>query len=445
MSIQGGTSPSSPQKGLHIIARSAYGKNRISYPIFKDDPSKAKELTEFKRIIIRAWGSLITGGLFNDAYAHRLMAKSDLDIQAYQPAIVFINGEYWGLHALREANKNSWYYQYHYDIDREDPGFDILQHTLNNGQPYADVDEGNAYHWNSMMTFLRSNDMQLSGNYEYLKTQMDIDNFITYIWHCIYVGKWDWPNNNDASWRAKTADGKWRWIQFDMETGFGVATSLGPEYSSLGPQLNMLKAVIEGVYIPGFGKYGPHPIMAEIYDNEEFMKAFVDWYTEHSRREFHPDTMNTILDEMAAEIRPYMPEYKHRWPFIGAIRGDWESALQLMKDYNLLRPDYVEDHLSAVSNTEILIPLEYKLAQNIPNPFSTSTIINYQLPKPASVRLNIYNALGQLIESYSQQHNTGGHYALEWNARNLSSGVYFVTMETEGFFEVKKLLKVAVE
>ncbi|MCK4992305.1 MAG: chitobiase/beta-hexosaminidase C-terminal domain-containing protein, partial [Bacteroidales bacterium] len=139
--IQGDTSPSSPQKGLHIIARSDYGKNRIAYPIFKDDPSKAKELTEFKRFIIRAWGSLITGSLFNDAYAHRLMATSELDIQAYQPAIVFINGEYWGIHALREANKNSWYYQYHYDIDREDPGFDLLQHTLNNGQPYANVDE----------------------------------------------------------------------------------------------------------------------------------------------------------------------------------------------------------------------------------------------------------------------------------------------------------------
>jgi len=47
MRIQGGTSPASPQKGLHIIARNTYGKNRINSPIFKDDPSKAKVLVDF--------------------------------------------------------------------------------------------------------------------------------------------------------------------------------------------------------------------------------------------------------------------------------------------------------------------------------------------------------------------------------------------------------------
>ncbi|MGD9328592.1 MAG: lamin tail domain-containing protein, partial [Cyclobacteriaceae bacterium] len=54
--IQGGTSPASPQKGLHVIARNEYGMNRISYPIFQNDPSKARKLTEYKRFIIRAWG-----------------------------------------------------------------------------------------------------------------------------------------------------------------------------------------------------------------------------------------------------------------------------------------------------------------------------------------------------------------------------------------------------
>jgi len=443
--IQGGSSPASPQKGLHIIARSTYGKNRISYPIFEDDPSKAKELTEFKRFIIRAWGSLITGSLFNDAYAHRLMAKSELDIQAYEPAVVFINGEYWGLHALREASKNPWYFQYHYGIDREDPGVDILQHTLNNGQPYAEVDEGSSYHWNNMMNFVRSNDMRLPENYTYLKTQIDMDNFIAYLWHCIYVGKWDWPNNNDASWRPRTANGSWKWIQFDMETGFGVAASLGPQYSSLGPQLNMIKAVIEGVDIPDFGKYGPHPIVAEIYNNEEFLNAFTDWYTQHSQQEFHPDTMNTILDEMAAEIRPYMPEYKHRWPFIGSVREDWEISLENIKEYNRLRPGYVEQHLWTLTATEEYTPLEYKLVQISPNPFITSIRIQYQLPEPAIVKLQIYNSVGQLVEDLSQNHTAGGHFTLEWDAWDLSPGVYFISLKTDGFFEVKKIIKLAAD
>jgi hypothetical protein len=438
--IQGGTSPASPQKGLHVIARSEYGKNRFTYKIFKQDPSKAKNLTEFKRFIIRAWGSLITGSLFNDAYAHRLMAKNDLDIQAYQPAVVFINGEYWGLHALREANKNSWYYQYHYDIDRDDPGYDILSHSFRNGRPYAYIDEGDADHWNEMINFLNTHDMNLSENYEYIKTQIDVDNLITYLGHCIYVGKWDWPNNNDASWRPRTADGKWRWIQYDMETAFGVATELGPEYSMLGPQLNMLKAAIEGVDIPGFGKYGPHPILANLYNNEEFKDSFIDWFASSLNDEFFPDSMNYILEEMAVEIRPYMQEYKQRWPFIGDVDNEWANTLEQIKEYNNTRPIYMRKHLLEQYDTEKITPVDYKLLQNFPNPFNSVTTIKYQIPKAGKVVIKIYNVLGQKITSFNKRHNSGGHYSIKWNANEYSNGLFFYTIDVEEFRDVKKML-----
>ena len=416
MRIQGGSSPASPQKGLHIIARSEYGMNRIKYPVFKNDPSKAKDIKEFKRFIIRAWGSLIAGSLLNDAYAHRLMAKSDLDIQAYQPVIVFINGEYWGLHALREANKNSWYYQYHYGIDRDDPGCDILIHNSNNGQPYASIDEGNALHWNFMINYLETHDMSLPENYNYIKTQMDIDNFIAYMGHCIYVGKWDWPNNNDASWRPRTSDGRWRWIQFDMETGFGVATLLGPGFEMLGPQLNMFQAAIEGLYIPGFEKYGPHPVLAKLFQNEEFKEAFFGWFIDHSNHEFNPDTMNYILDEMAAEIRPYIEEYRHRWPFIGSMRGDWEYSLSQIKDFNIRRPDYIMQQMQVLNDIEENRAVDYSLLQIYPNPFVGFTTIRYQIPKAANVVIKIYNIHGQLITLYPKWHDYEGHYSISWDA-----------------------------
>ena len=440
ISIQGGTSPASPQKGLNVIARGAYGKNRIGYPLFENDPSGAKQLTEYKRFIIRAWGSLITGSLFNDAYAHRLMAENDLDIQAYRPAVVFINGEYWGLHELREANKNSWYYHYHHDIDRDDPGCDILLHSYRNGQPYAYIDEGDASHWNAMMNYINTHDMNLEGNYEYLKTRMDVDNFIAYMGHCIYVSKWDWPNNNDASWRPHTADGRWRWIQFDMETGFGVATGLGPEYASLGPQLNMFDAVIKGIEIHNFGTYGPHPIMAKLNHNVEFREAFIDWFVERFDHEFHPDSMNLILDEMAAEIRPYMLEYQHRWPFIGGIRGDWESSLAGIREFNNQRQDYVKEQLLELSGTDEIPPVETRLLQNYPNPFVEQTTIPYQLPGAANVIIKIYNAHGQLIMFYPKWHNSEGNYSIVWNAQGHAGGLYFFTIEVDGFYDVKKMM-----
>jgi len=442
ISIQGGTSPASPQKGLHVIARSIYGRNRIEYPIFKECPSKARHLTEFKRFIIRAWGSLITGALFNDAYAHRLMAENDLDIQEYRPAVVFINGEYWGLHALREANKNSWYYQNYYDIDRENPGYDILQHSIGNGQPYAYIDEGDDVHWQAMIDFLNTHDMTISENYEYIKTQLDMDNFIAYLGHCIYVSKWDWPNNNDASWRPRTADGRWRWIQYDMETGFGVAASLGPQYEILGPQLNMVKAVIEGINIPGFGRYGPHPIAANLYKNKEFQNSFVDWFIYHMKHEFHPDSMNYLLDEMAAEIRPYMQEYKNRWPFIGGVNTDWAASIERMKEFNRLRPDYMKQHLLQYFNTDKLPPVNFKLMQNFPNPFNSKTTIKYGVPKAAKVSISIYNILGQKIASFTKNHDSTGYYLIQWDAKTFAAGVYLYLIQSGKLKEVKKMVLV---
>jgi CotH kinase protein/Lamin Tail Domain/Chitobiase/beta-hexosaminidase C-terminal domain/Secretion system C-terminal sorting domain len=445
INVQGGTSPASPQKGLHVIARSEYGKNRISYPIFKNDPSKAKELKEFKRFIIRSWGSLIGGGLLNDAYSHRIMAKNDLDIQGYQPAVVFINGEYWGLHSLREANKFSWYYQDHYNIDRDDPGYDILNHSSKNGFPYANVEEGDAVHWAKMILYIKTNDMSLAENYEHLKSMINMENFITYLGHCMYIAKWDWPNNNDASWRPRTEDGKWKWIQYDMETGLGAATALGAQYAMLGPQLNMVKVVTEGVDIPGFSKYGPHPIVEQIFNNYEFRDSLNNWFDYHLAHEFSPDSMNYLLDEMAAELKPYMEEYINRSPYIGELYDGWENAIEQIREFNNLRPDYMREHLLDITDVDATTFINYSLHQNYPNPFNPVTKIQYSIPivvasHDLAVKLKVYDVLGREIITLVNEIKQPGNYEVNFDAKNLASGLYFYTINAGEFRDVKKMI-----
>ncbi|MBC8181810.1 CotH kinase family protein [candidate division KSB1 bacterium] len=446
--IQGGTSPASPQKGLHVFARSIYSKNRIDYPLFKDSKSKANKLTEFKRFIIRAWGSTINAALFNDAFAHRLMEESDLDIQAYRPAVVFINGEYWGLHEIREANKNSWYYHFHYGIDREDPGFDILEHVYWGDLPYAAIDEGDAIHWNNMRTFLNTHDMSEQENYEYIKTQIDVDNFINYLGHCVYCGKWDWPNNNDASWRPSTADAKWKWVQYDMETGFGVAAELGSVFTMLGPQFNMIKHVIDGVFIPGFGTYGPHPLLPKLLENDEFKNSFINWFDVHLDLEFAPTRAISLLNEMAAEIEPYMQEYKHRWPFSTDMNNDWHYHLDLIRNFINVRQDIVRQHLleqfgSTNTNNgkqDSSTPKEYTLSQNYPNPFNKSTIIKFQLPKACNVAVKIYNTSGQEVATLADKFYPAGYFVLNWDSKNFATGLYYYSIQAGKFKAIKKMV-----
>ncbi len=446
--IQGGSSPASPQKGLHVFARNAYGSNRIDYPIFWNSKSEANRLDEYKRFIIRAWGSMICGTLFSDAYAQSLFEESDLDIQAYRPAVVFINGEYWGLHEVREANKNSWYYQYHYGIDRDNPGFDLLEHEGSGTNPYVDVDEGDASNWNSMANFILTNDMSESSNYNYIKGKMNVENFITYLGHCIYTCKWDWPNNNDASWRPRTVTGKWKWIQFDMETCFGVAKELGPEYAELDAEYNMLEHVFEGIDLPSFGQYGPHHIAQKLLENASFRSSLIQWFAIHMQEELSPENMNARLDSMVAEIEPYMIEYRNRWPFVMYFNTDWDNSIQLIRNFIQLRPGYMNQHLLEMFGTTSIEQDElwdgqqgqFFLDQNWPNPVKDYTQFRFGLSHPCQVILTLHNLAGQEIAVLVDRHYVEGEHLLHWDSRDLPPGAYFYRLTAGAFTQTRKLM-----
>jgi len=89
-------------------------------------------------------------------------------------------------------------------------------------------------------------------------------------------------------------------------------------------------------------------------------------------------------------------------------------------------------------NTEI--PKEYKLMQNYPNPFNPVTKINFDIAKAGFVSLIVYDALGREIETLVYEVQSAGSYSAEFNGSNLSGGVYFCRMQSDGFSDVKKLV-----
>ena len=92
-------SRSDSQKSLSIMARDRYGTPEIEYPVFPGHP-----ITSFKSLVLRAAGSdsRSNGTFFRDPFATSLMKERNVDIQAMRPAVVFLNGDYWGIHNIRE-------------------------------------------------------------------------------------------------------------------------------------------------------------------------------------------------------------------------------------------------------------------------------------------------------------------------------------------------------
>jgi Leucine-rich repeat (LRR) protein len=326
ISLQGSTTRSNPQKGLNVVVNEWFGEGPIKYPLFAKSGSKANQLTEFNRFILRSWGSSRDWPMiFSDAYHQTLLAGADIEIQDYRPVIVFLNGEYWGLHEIRQAIKNPDYFSSITGVDPLNPGFDILYSIENI------VDEGDSENWEALVDFIKDHDLGDAGNYQYVSRQVDIDNFILYVIHCTFTGKRDWPGHNEGEWRVRSSDGKWRWFQFDMDHGL----------SSHGrPSYDMLAQIVEG-------GAAPHPLFIALLKNKDFRTQFINTYADYLNSYFLTAVELEHFQDILNEIEPYMPEYQDRWQLNQAWEDDKEYALsiidrraslrlaQLIKNFNL--------------------------------------------------------------------------------------------------------------
>ncbi len=82
----------------------------------------------------------------------------------------------------------------------------------------------------------------------------------------------------------------------------------------------------------------------------------------------------------------------------------------------------------------------YKLYSNYPNPFNPSTKIKYQIPELSFVTLKVYNNIGEEIKTLVNELQPVGIYSVEFNAKDLPSGVYFYTITAGKFRETKKMI-----
>ncbi|MFO7525909.1 MAG: T9SS type A sorting domain-containing protein, partial [Ignavibacteriaceae bacterium] len=110
--------------------------------------------------------------------------------------------------------------------------------------------------------------------------------------------------------------------------------------------------------------------------------------------------------------------------------------------------DYVNQIIAAINSSlskvegerNEQLPEEFALYQNYPNPFNPSTTINWQSPMDGWQTLKIYDLLGRETATLVDEYRAAGSYEVMFDAAGLSSGVYFYTLQANGFIQSKKLL-----
>jgi len=86
------------------------------------------------------------------------------------------------------------------------------------------------------------------------------------------------------------------------------------------------------------------------------------------------------------------------------------------------------------------VPRGYSLAQNYPNPFNPSTTIEYKLPEPSDVSIEVYDINGRIIAKLIDERQDAGSYRVTWNAQNCPTGIYFYKIQAQKFSQVKRCL-----
>lgn len=315
-----------PQKSLAIFARSNYGADAIRYPIFQDKP-----IASFQSLILRNSGQDWGRTFFRDAMMQFLVrATMDLDIQAYRPAMVFLNGQLWGIHNIREK-MNEHYLASNRRIDPENIDF-VERDSL--------VIKGDLWHYQHLLQFVATNDLAQTEHYDYVRSLMDVENFMDYTIAVIYFANPDWPWNNVKCWRPRTANGRWKWLLYDLDYGF--------HGGHLGPEANMFREMRHQTN-------GTTALFFQLLQNSEYRRQFIDRFADHLNITFEPARVLQIIKQFQAGIAADMPSHITRWK--GTFNGpwwlgksidsmdEWYSHISVLNDFAQRRPDFLRKQL----------------------------------------------------------------------------------------------------
>lgn len=320
LKIFGNYSRQNDKKSVAITFREKYGDSHLKYPLFPEFP----ELNKFKVFLLRNNGSNYGNDYIRDRLASSVSEGLGVDYQRGRFAVVYYNGEYFGIHSIRERSTAD-YFETHYGLDPDK--IDLLK---------ADnaVSAGSAVDYVALMDWLESNHLDKEENYAYIASQIDVDNFINYMHTELFANNRDWPANNLKKWRNTSPKTPWKWFLYDLDFGFGN------DYSKYKNNIFEFATAEDGESWPN----GPEStlLLRRLLENEGFKAAFINRMAVLLQMNFESSRVLARIEKMMVEIQSEIPRDQKRW---GLSASKMTKQLNAIKNFAMNRPNVVYGEL----------------------------------------------------------------------------------------------------
>ncbi len=339
------------QKALTVFARSEYDtENSFKYSFFNGVKKPGTLFTQnnFKRIVLRNNGNewAIPGNtMCRDAMIQSLFDHLNLKYSAYTPSVAFINGEYWGIHNIRELN-DAWGIQKSYDIHRD--SIIVMEDNLDGRYQLINGNDGEEQEFIQLKDFINQNDMANESNYNIVKEKIVIPNLIDYWCATIYSNKTN-TDHNQTYWKMRNGhpspglregrDGRWRFIANDFDAGF-----YSPDYNNLDLMISYMR----------------DSILKKLLNNTEFRNEFSIRFQDLMNSSFDPQRVLDRIDQIAAAIEPEMPRHIGRWRTPDNM-NKWYDNIEELRKFARDRVYYQRNQLSSRFN----LGPEHELTVNV--------------------------------------------------------------------------------
>jgi len=325
LSINGGWSRDFAQKSFQLEAKSFYNPTEINFQLFENKP-----IFSYTSFNLRNSGNDWLNTMFRDDLMQTSVANTHVDYTEYQPVLVFLNTQYWGLYNMRERSNKDYMAANH----GENPDSLDVIHNIGEVQQGTGTD-----YWN-MCNYIINNDISQQSNYDSVKNILDIENYVDYMSTEIYYNNGDWLGdwtNNIKLWKSQHKNAKWRYLLVDMDFGLGL---YGSSFSD--------NRLLMAVYPSSSNIYSS--MFANILQNQVFDNYFINRFADLINTKFHPNNLLKQIQSFRDRIAPEMPRELLKYTGNPDLSDWYYNRIGLISDFVQNRPNFARSHIQSFFN-----------------------------------------------------------------------------------------------